>query len=1128
MDLYSQYRTRQTTALLLVTILSPLTLAAGAQASARFPRAFAPQEGKTTPSERPERDELCLNGRWRFQPVALPAGYHQGNDPAPTLTPPASDGWEKTPIRIPSPWNANSYADQDGLGGDFRCFPSYPASWNSVQMGWLQRKFTVPTAWKGRRLILHFDAVAGDAQVIVNGKQVGEHFDIFLPFDVDVTDTVKPGAQNELLVGVRKASLFDVQGKFGRRPYQGGSMWGQHIAGIWQDVTLEAVPTVHVSNVFVKPLVDQDQLVTDVTVQNDTDHAANITLDRTVSPWISEAGKDVLSAPEPKSRLGAALPLTSAPVRVSIPAHGSQVVTLTGKVGNRLKYWSPTSPNLYGVVCHVKDASGVVRDSKYTRFGWRQITFDNGRTLLNGKLLVMKGDSWHFMGIPQMTRRYAWAWFKTLHDAHLNAVRLHAQPYPAFYLDVADEQGILVLDESAMWASDGGPKLDDPAYWRNTEDHLQGLILRDRNHPGVFGWSVSNEILPVIKYVFHGPQEMQDNLTHYDGIWAGICRKYDPTRLWISADGEDDGGGTLPTYVIHYGDASTMQRAKGSGKPWGNGESSPAYYGTPEQIAQYSGDQRAYLSAEDRMEGVAKVSYDNLIDQRKYDASYRSVFNLVWYALKPLNLGLPDTTRPPALTDGVFFGPYVEGKPGVQPERLGPYSSTLNPGYDPSLPLYEKWPMFDAIQAAQAEPVAAEYKPDRPFTVDAGVAKDPASGTITSVPVLAGSNGALAKALADAGVPVASSGAASGDLLVIDGAQPPSSDAKSAIDKALADGGSVVVWGANPSTLDQLNALLPEKLELTDRTASSLVTNSPSPITAGLTPALLYFSELNPSTVLHTGLGGPLVTKGAVLLSASNTNWNHWNQQAETSKTIMLLRSERETKPSGAALVDIPSGSGHLILCSLPAAAETSKAAALNRTIWANLGVKLGDGAAQRNVLNANGELTRALAWGWKEAGSTDDALKDSPVDSNAGKSIVFGSRMNDRNWKSVGASGGALDLGALEGANSHKSAIGYLSFWLYSPKDLANLLLDPHLPNVTLTVGSVAGAQIWLNGKSLPTKPQGDGAIVNPLLLPQGWSHLLVKIVRSETGLGAQPSLSLQSSQADYLPQIHGAQEKP
>ncbi len=53
--------------------------------------------------------------------------------------------------------------------------------------------------------------------------------------------------------------------------------------------------------------------------------------------------------------------------------------------------------------------------------------------------------------------------------------------------------------------------------------------------------------------------------------------------------------------------------------------------------------------------------------------------------------------------EAVFFtASYIEGKPGVQPERLGPYSTTFNPGYDPSLPLYKPWPMFEAIKQANA------------------------------------------------------------------------------------------------------------------------------------------------------------------------------------------------------------------------------------------------------------------------------------------------------------------------------------------------------------------------------------------------------------------------------------------
>jgi hypothetical protein len=69
-------------------------------------------------------------------------------------------------------WNVNNFADRNGKGGDFRAFPSYPASWETVKMGWLRRTFTVPDGWKGRRILPHFAAVAGDVQVRVTFRPV--------------------------------------------------------------------------------------------------------------------------------------------------------------------------------------------------------------------------------------------------------------------------------------------------------------------------------------------------------------------------------------------------------------------------------------------------------------------------------------------------------------------------------------------------------------------------------------------------------------------------------------------------------------------------------------------------------------------------------------------------------------------------------------------------------------------------------------------------------------------------------------------------------------------------------------------------------------------------------------------
>lgn len=902
---------------------------------------FAPSRMFVQEREKPYRDDICLNGLWDFEPLSLPEGFKEGVDPAPALGGMDRAGWDKTPIRIPSPWNVNSFADRNGQGGDFRCYPSYPAAWESCKMGWLRKKFFVPAGWKGRRVQIHFEAVAGDVQVLVNGKPVGTHFGIFLPFDIDITDAVRPGGDNELCVGVRKASLFDRRGNYGRRTYQAGSFWGQHIAGIWQDVFVVALPDVHVAGVFVQPRVDADTLGAEVALVNERDAEVTVSVDAVTT--VSVDG--VASSRQDTGAEGLTLPGTEGltlPGRlVRIPAHGETKVLLSAAVEGRLRRWSTDTPNLYSLVIRTQEM-GRVLDIKSTRFGWRQVSLQGNQVLLNGKPIVMRGDSWHFLGIPQMSRRYAEAWYRAMRDAGLNAVRLHAQPYPSFYLDAADEMGILVLDESAMWASDGGPKLDDPLYWQDSKQHLTELILRDRNHPSVFGWSVSNEIMPVVRNVFHNPPGMADTLLKYDEEWVAICRRLDPTRTWISADGEDDGQGRFPVYVVHYGGMDAMNRAQKSGKPWGVGEAGNAYYGTPEQVAQTDGI-RAYESFEGRMEGVAASSYRSLMAQKERNAVYRSVFNMVWYGLRPLPLGLKDTTRPPGLNDGVYFTHFKEGEPGVQPERLGPYCTTLNPGYDPGLPAYRTWPLFDAIR-------------------DAATGGDTASGVggATGTDAVKGAGGG--KWMADVAVatrqPVARSGRP-GQVLFIDGSRVIK---RGVIDKVTASGGTVVVWGVRPEMLGALNALLPARLELYPRKVSSLLPVNPDDsitmgITAGVTAADLYFSEMRPPEMVDFTLGGPLVEGSRVVLQACGTDWLKWNKQPEYAKTAMVLRSELEAKPSGAVLVVRPMGKGRLVVSTLPVAPRVDKAWKAVRLLLGNLGVALSDSEAVGKPILKNGEL---------------------------------------------------------------------------------------------------------------------------------------------------------------------------
>jgi len=976
---------------ILFILLSILAIKSHAQ-RVQYNQPFAPTAPRLHPSELPYRQSICLNGLWQFEPIP---------DTTTNLPPNDDKHWSPIPIRIPSPWNVNSFADKQGQGGDFRTYPSYPKEWESIKIGWLRKKVVIPSTWKGRRIRLCFDAVAGDAEILINGKTAGHHFGIFLPFDIDITNLVRFGETNDLRVGVRKPSLFDKKGPFGRRPYQAGSFWGQHIAGIWQDVNIEAIPQVSISDVYIRPQVDSDKLEADVTITNNSDNDQKITIGGDVYRWIPA------ELPLPSANLENKPSLTFPSTVITTPAHSSIVHTLAIDVRGRLRLWSPDSPALYGLVTRLSDD-----DTKYTRFGWRQTKLKDGKFLLNGQPFVLKGDSWHFMGIPQMTRRYAWAWYTALHDAHLNAVRLHAQPYPSFYLDMADEMGILVLDETAVWASDGGPKLDDPVFWADTRQQLQEQIFRDRNHPSVFGYSVSNEVKPVIRNVMHGPAAMMDTLLANFSNWASICRKFDPTRPWISADGEDDGDGRLPVYIVHYGGTESMDRAHKSGKPWGVGEAGNAYYGTPQQVAETNGA-RAYSSFLGRMEGVAISSWSSLMAQRSREAVYRSVFNLVWYGLQPLSLGMKDTTRPPSSDDGIFFTSFKEGQPGVQPERLGPYCTTLNPGYDPGLPLYKTWPLFDAIKDASASA-----------------------------------------------------------FLFIDASNPLPANTATQIVQTLKKGGNVLILGICPEQLSAINQFLPAPLTLTNRVSSSLDLVTPGTSTNGLSAADLYFSEQKPPGIMTHGLDGPLLKKATILLQASNTDWLKWNKQPEYAKTAMIIRSERETHPSGAALVSIPTGGGTMFLSTLPANPHGEKEEKFIHRLLSNLGA---DSLAANTgaVLQPSGELTP--------------------------------------------------DLRHLKAKSADSAGQAWLDFWISSPRSLDDLLSEPDIPVINLQLRSTEVREVYLNDRPLPGPAQ---AVIPSLRLQQGWNHF--HILLQQTADGWSFTARLISNHPEFLRSLSASMEKP
>lgn len=1058
-----------------------------------FDHAFAPQEGLVSRYEEPERQEICLNGLWRFQ------GDQNTGDPGNAGRPPGD--WEKTSIKIPSPWNVNSFSmDQSEEGGDFRTYPSYPQAWEKLPAAWMRRTTMVPRDWTGRRIILHFGAVAGKLAAYVNGHPVGGGFDIFFAQDFDVTPFLRFGEDNEILVKVVRPSEFDHPGNYGRREYLSGSFWGTHIAGIWQDVYLLAEPPVAISNIFVQPLVNQNELRIEATVANHGTIPVEFNLGGTVREWINEAGASVLDAPEVKWKLAKKTSLTLADRPINLRPGDTKTVTLFTAVNGRLQLWSPDAPHLYGLLLSLSD-HGKTMDIRYQRFGWRQFTISSNQLFLNGTPIVLHGDSWHFMGVSQMTRRYAYAWFRLLKDAGANAVRLHASVYPSFYHDMADEMGIMILDESAIWLSDGGPKADSDLFWRNCRTNVAELVQRDRNHPSVFGWSVCNEILPVLRNVWHAPDSMINLCLDEITVWRNICLTNDPTRAWISGDGEWDANGRLPIINIHYGGDEDLQRAAGSGKPFAVGETSMAYYGTPKQVSKFNGN-RAYESDLGRMEGLAYECYGLLASQQKYGANYRSVFNIVWYGVQPLPLGKRDLTRPIALDEGIFFGTYREGQPGMQPERLGPYTTTLNPGYDPSLPLYRPWPMFEAIRDANTENPHSPWA--KPPPLENTIAPSVPATTKASISYLPDNGNRLVQNLNAAGIkPAVYSPETPADFLLVDGSQvsepgAAAEELKSAMKKMLRDGKTVWIWNINPSGAQALGKLLGQDLSAAPRVASSFVVGRNDPLLAGLDNASFYFSEDDDWKQMSYGLAGDFVKGGNILLAACPADWRKWNYQSEAVKTAALFRSELETPGPRTVIVTHFLDRGNVILCNLdPEVDSTHKLAVLDR-LFQNEGIRVEPILPQNGFLDLKGRLVRALvcgSFGWT---NLQDAYSGQPPTGN----IAEGAQMNGRRWKMQEAAHGVFDFKKGLVTGPEENSYAYVAIWIKSPKPLNDLLSEPNLPKLAFTYGSDDGCELFLNGNLLaqnnrhgPLDP--EMFTQNPLLLKLGWNQMLIKVVQ-------------------------------
>lgn len=418
---------------------------------------------------------------------------------------------------------------------------------------WYHRIFTVPADWKGKRTLLHFGAVDYDAEVFVNGAPVGAHRGGSDPFTFDITDFLKPGA-NELTVHVADPTSTGDQPR-GKQTLEPRGIWYTAVSGIWQTVWLEPVPELYIQDVRATPNIDQGTVSVEVTLNTAAEATDAVRL------VASAKGKVVASTiVRGNRRTTLSIPdahlwspddpflydLTAELVKVADPnasaPAGARIPPMTGR--EQAAY----------AAADVKSAGG---DKVSTYFGMRKISVGpdaQGRPvlLLNNKPLFQNGtldQGWWPDGLlTPPSEEAAKSDMLFLKRAGFNMLRKHIKVEPARYYYDADRLGMLIWQDMPSGA------LADQAVRRESEreatmssaamaeyqSELARMIGALRAFPSIVMWVTNNE-----------------GWGQYDAKTVGqLAKNMDPSRLVNSATGwMDQGDATSDVYDIHtYGE----------------------------------------------------------------------------------------------------------------------------------------------------------------------------------------------------------------------------------------------------------------------------------------------------------------------------------------------------------------------------------------------------------------------------------------------------------------------------------------------------------------------------------------------------------------------------------------------
>lgn len=439
-------------------------LAVPGRAAAAAP---APSDGDGFPMPPPQRSPLPrlpepdpsrtrLELGWRFHEGDIPTAEPQGHEATYVSVKAGNalgaaamlyDDSDWAEVRLPHDWAAAQ---------PFVRTANVSQGYRPRGIGWYRRALRLDPADRGKTIELHFDGIATNATIWVNGSLAAHNWSGYNSVYVDLTPFARFGDETNMIV-VRA----DADAKEG---------WWYEGAGIYRHVWLvRRAPVAIVSDgVHCDPRQAPGggwRVPVTATLTNIERAAASVTVETTL---LAPDGREVATQR----------------TEVRVPSLDRADAALTLDAGAP-SLWSVETPTLYTVRTRVLRGGETV-DERRIAIGFRTVRFDADKGLfVNGKPVKLKGVCIHQdhagIGVAVPDSMLAWR-LERLKAMGCNAIRMSHNAPNAELLDWCDRMGFLVMDENRNF----NPA---PEYLAQ----LEWLVRRDRNHPSVILWSVFNE-----------------------------------------------------------------------------------------------------------------------------------------------------------------------------------------------------------------------------------------------------------------------------------------------------------------------------------------------------------------------------------------------------------------------------------------------------------------------------------------------------------------------------------------------------------------------------------------------------------------------------------------------------------